>query len=648
MRKILVGILIVSLLMSFLIGFGSISFAQKKYNEAPMLAELVKAGKLPPVEQRLPKNPVVVDTVEEIGKYGGTVRMIHMAPESFVSNYDWFVERLLRISAKDLKTIEPNVIESWKVSRDGREYTLKLREGMRWSDGDPLDTEDIRFWYEDVLMNKDLNPVIWRKVWGYGDKPVECQIIDKYTFKLKFAKPFGTFPLWMSRIETGAGVNSMILPSHALKKYHIKYAKKEDLERLMKEYKYDQWFQLFNRFINDAGPWDATAEPRWPTLQPWFIAERPSPGVIIMERNPYYWKVDKAGNQLPYIDKIRIDLANMPETVNMKIIAGELDYVGQHDVSIAYYPIYKKHEKDGNYRVLLWEGTMTDKYILLPNNTHPDPVMRKLMNNVLFKRALSVAINREEINKVLFFGLAKPSQACVVPWSSYYDEKFAKAYAQYDPALANKLLDSIGLNKRDKEGFRLRPDGKRLSIIITHAGTRVGAATSKFADMIVDYWRAIGIDARQNQVDEQLWWAKVQANELDMWIWHMDRTTDMLFPIDPVWFVPIQQWHGHAPLWEQWYETGGKQGEKPPESVLKLYDIYHKMQETISEKERIRLGKMLLDFQAKNLHVIGIVTDVPVPLVVSNRLRNVPEKGVIGWDTWGISLYHPEQFFIKE
>lgn len=667
MRKLFVWLIAISLVFSVFVGFGTISLAQKvsgpgqynsfaeyekatgkkitKFSEAPMLADLVKAKKLPPVEERLPKNPVIIEPTEEIGKYGGTLRMIHMAPESFVSNYDWWVERALRISARDRKTIEPNVIESWKMSKDGTEFTLKIREGLKWSDGAPVTTEDVRFWYEDILNNKEITPVFPRRPWSHGGKPVKCEIVDKYTFKLKFAKPFGTFPLWLSRIDVG---NSIIVPSHALKKYHIKYAKKEDLEKLMKEYKYEQWFQLFARFSDDAGPWDATKEVNWPTLQPWVVTSYPSPGTVLLERNPFYWKIDTAGNQLPYIDKIRIELANQVETVNMKIIAGELDWVGQHDVSIAYYPIYKKHEKDGNYRVLLWEGTMTDKYVLEINLTHADPVMRKIIQNPLFRRALSLAINREEINNVLYFGLAKPSAATVVPWSAYYEEKFAKAYAQYDPKEANKLLDAMGLSKKDKEGFRLRPDGKRLSIVITHAGTRVGAATAKFADMIVDYWKAVGIDARQNQVDEQLWWAKLQANELDCWIWHMDRTTDMLFPIDPIWFVPIQQWHGHAPLWERWYETQGAQGEKPPENILKLYDIYEKMQETLSEKDRIRLGKMLLDYNARDPQVIGVATDVPVPLVVSNRLRNVPEKGVIGWDTWGVSLYHPEHFFIKE
>jgi peptide/nickel transport system substrate-binding protein len=645
MKKLLVGLVVLSLVLSVFVGFGSISFAQKKYNEAPMLAELVKAGKLPPVDQRLPKNPAVLEPVEKVGKYGGTVRMIRNAPESFISNYDWLVERGLRISHKDRKTIEPNVIESWKISRDGTEFTLKIREGLRWSDGAPVTTEDVRFWYEDVLCNTELTPVFPRQIWSHGGKPVKCEIVDKYTFKLKFAKPFGTFPLWLTRLEMGTNI---IVPSHALKKYHIKYAKKEDLERLMKEYKYDQWFQLFSRFYDDAGIWDATAEARWPTLSPWVIAERPSPGVVVLERNPYYWKVDTEGNQLPYIDKIRTELVNQVETMNMKVISGELDWLGQHDTSIAYYPIYKKHEKDGDYRVLLWEGTMTDKYFLLPNHTHPDPVMRKLICNPLFKRALSLAINRDEINQVLYFGLAKPSAATVVPWSSYYEEKFSKAYAEYNPQEANKLLDSLGLNKRDKDGYRLRPDGKRLSIVITHSGTRVGTATDKFVDMIAGYWRDIGIDAKPNQVDEQLRIARYQANELDMFVWHLDRTTDMLFPIDPIWFIPMLDGWSYGRLWEQWYNTQGKRGERPPEDVLKLYDIYEKMQETTSEKERIRLGRMILDAVARNLYVIGVVTDVPVPLVVSNRLRNVPEKGVIGWDTFGISLYHPEQFFIEK
>jgi peptide/nickel transport system substrate-binding protein len=613
-----------------------------KYNEAPMLAERVKAGQLPPVDERLPANPLVVTGRDAIGKYGGTVRQIHPDPNSFVSNYGWMAERPLGYSDLDLKTLYANSFESWEVNEDATEFTIKLRAGMKWSDGAPLTTEDVRFWYEDFLMNPDLTPTL-EVQYQRGDQPMKIEVIDDYTFKVIFAAPYGDFPARLTRQETPR----FFMPSHYLKQFHAKYRPKEELDAAVKEAGFETWVQLFNSH-NWWVTWAANYEIGYPSLQPWIITERPAPGVLVMERNPYYWKVDEAGNQLPYIDRLTIDLVPNPETITLKIIQGELDYVGPHEVSVARYPLYKEHEPNQNYMVADLVSCMTDRYIILPNHTHKDPVMREIVNHPNWVKALSVAINRDEINENLYFGLAKMGQANVMPGSKYYMEEVSQAWAQYDPDLANKLLDEMGLDKRDAEGYRLRPDGQRLKYHIEHAGIRVGVATAEFAELVTAMWREVGIDASSEELSEQLWWERVQNNEPDLWIWHNDRCTDLLFPIDPSFFMPIQTWHGHATLWSRWYETKGKQGEEPPDYIKERYEIYERMKATPSEDERVELGKKLLKMHAERPLVIGVVLECPAPLIYNKKLRNLPKpKMPIGWDTWCDSVYHPEAYYYE-
>lgn len=611
-----------------------------RYGEAPMLAERVQAGQLPPVDERLPVNPAIVTGRDAIGEYGGNVRQIHLAPESFVSQYGWWAERMLVYSDRDLSTLEPNILESWEPNDDATVFTLTLRQGMKWSDGEPVTTEDVRFWYEDFLMNEDLSPSLNIR-WRHGGERMQLEVIDDTTFRVIFAAPFGDFPHRLTRDHAP----TWLMPSHYLKQFHINYRPQEELEALIQEAGFEQWHQLFNS-RNVARVWSSAGELALPVIFPWLIKEIPSPGTVLLERNPYYWKVDEAGNQLPYLDTIRVDLVNNHENATLKIIQGELDYVGPHDVSIARYPLYKENEAAQSYVVGDYVSCMTDRYILLPNHTHPDLALREVINHPNFVRALSVAMNRDEINESLYFGLATMGQANVVPGGKYYQEEVSQAWAQYDPDLANQLLDEMGLDQRDAEGYRLRPDGERVRIRIEHAGPRVGVATAEFAELVSAFWQEVGIDASSEELQEQLWTARLNANEMDCWIWHNDRCTDLLFPIDPSFFMPIQSWHGHAPLWSQWYETEGRQGEEPPDNIQERYRIYDQMRSTPSEDERVELGKQLLRIHADQPLVIGTVTACPAPLIFNERMRNLPRPGVpVGWDTYGISTYHPEAFF---
>ncbi len=631
-----------------------VEVAPAKYNEAPMLAERVAAGELPPVDERLPVSPAVVGGRDAIGVYGGEVRMIHLDPVWFVENYDLNSERMLHYSDIDLRTIVPNILESWEVTPDGKTYTLHLREGMKWSDGEPLTTEDVRFWWEDVQLNTDLTSApAWQ--FRFGGPNMKVEIIDDTTVKFTYAATFGNFPAHLTRWEVPWQI---IIPAHYFKQFHATYTDKAKLDAMAAEQGVEGWAALFNtKWGWGMGVWqgpDHVAAGGYPVVGPWWIVSRPAEGLFLWERNPYYWKVDLAGNQLPYIDTMRFDYVTNAEAVTLKIVQGELDLVGQHSVTMAEYPLYKENEATSNYVVGDYLSCMSDRYTLFPQHyLADDEVLTEIVNHPNFVKALSVAVDREEINQSLFFGMARMGQISVMPMSKYYKEKYGTAWAQYDPDLANQLLDEMGLDKRDSAGFRLRPDGERLKFNIEHAGERVGPVTDKFTEMIVTQWLEVGIEATTKQIQESLYNERMLAYQVHCGVWHNDRCTDMLFPIEPQWFIPTgSPAQGTAcSAWAVWYQAADRTAEgliEPPDEIKALYDIFDQMTSVVDEDERVRLGQQILDYLADNPLEVGVILECPAPVLANKNMRNLPRPKVpIGWDTYGFSTYHPEAFYYE-
>ncbi|MGA9349411.1 MAG: ABC transporter substrate-binding protein [Anaerolineae bacterium] len=626
----------------------------EKFHEAPMLAERVAAGTLPPLDERLPVNPAVVGGRDAIGVYAGEVRMIHLDPVWFTENYDLNAERMLHYSDLDLHTIVPNIFESWEVSPDGKAYTLHLRQGMKWSDGQPLTTEDIRFWWEDVQLNKDLvSNIPWQ--FRFGGPNMKVEIIDDTTVKFTYAATFGNFPAHLTRWEVPYQI---IMPAHWLKQFHAKYTDKAKLEEQAKELGLEGWAALFNNRTGwGIGVWqgpDYVAAGGYPVIGPWWIVSRPQEGLFLWERNPYYWKVDLAGNQLPYIDTMRYDYVTNAEAVKLKIAQGELDIVGQHSVTMADYPFYKENEAKANFKVGDYLSCMSDRYVFFPQHyLKDDPVLTEIINHPNFVKALSVAIDRDEINQSLFYGMARMGQISPMPVSKYYKEKYGTAWAQYDPDLANQLLDEMGLDKKDASGIRLRKDGQPLKFNIEHAGERVGPVTNKLTEMAVTFWREVGIDATTKQIQENLYGERMQGYQVHCGVWHADRCTDMLLHIQPQWFIPTaDQAQGTAcAAWATWFQAADRTAEgliEPPAEIKKLYDIFDQMTAVVDENERVKLGQQIFDWLADNPLEIGLILECPAPLLFNKNMRNLPRPKVpIGWDTYGLSTYHPEAFFYE-
>ncbi|MGQ9632429.1 MAG: ABC transporter substrate-binding protein [bacterium] len=609
--------------------------AQMKYNEAPMLKELVKAGKLPPVENRLPKEPLVIEPVERIGKYGGTWRRIAVGPGDVFAAHRLVYENLTRWDPMGTKIL-PNIAKSWDVSKDGKVFTFYLREGMKWSDGVPFTADDIVFWYEDVLLNEELTPTFPKWMTAGGAKGVVEKVND-YAIRFKFPNPHGMFMIFITAPD---GLHLADYPKHYLKQLHPKYTPMEKILEQAKKEGFEFWYQLFgSRHGWGAGNWQTVGRPH---LWAWEI-EVPPPSVpAVWKRNPYYWKVDTAGNQLPYIDKIVVDIVQDIQTLNMKVLGGEVDMQTRH-LLWDNYPLFVEGQKKGDYRVFTWPSGVAADYVIALNQNHKDPVMRKLVQDKRFRIALSLAIDRDEINEAQYLGMCTPSQVAPLPTSPYYLEEQAKAYIEYDPARANRLLDEMGLTKRDSEGFRLRPDGKPLVLTIEYAP--VFGSWGPTSELVKSHWEKVGIRTALKEEARPLFYERKEALEHDVGIW--TGSGEFLPVIDPRWFVPVSAESIWAIGYAQWRNTGGKAGEEPPPEVKKVIDLYDEILVTVDEKKKIELFHEILRINKENLWVIGVVTNPPFPVVVKNNFRNVPEKALSDWNVLTPGATQPAQYFIE-
>lgn len=601
------------------------------YNEAPMLKKLVAEGKLPPVEERLPKNPKVVEPIESIGKYGGTAHTSILNIQGWGDDYRLMSQWCgYTQPSADMSTFVPNLGEMIP-SDDYKVWTLKIREGVKWSDGHPHTADDFMFWYEDVLLNKDITPTVraaWRDSAG---EIMKAEKIDTYTIKLSFSTPN---PLFESLFYM---VYEVSWPKHYLKQFHPKYTSKDKLEKLMNEEGYDNWYQLFDAKADQA---QAIAQnPDLPTLAPFKLVKITSDRRI-HERNPYFWKVDSEGNQLPYIDRLEAELASNTEVYNGKIISGEVDFAGFR-TQVKNYPMYKNYEDKGNYRALVWKAAEGTAYNYSLALTHKDPVLREIFQDVRFRRALSLGINRKGINDALFFGEGIPSQGTISEMSPYFKPEYRTAYVEYDVERAKQLLDEMGLDKKNAEGIRLGPDGKPVSFTFEHRENEANPV-----QMIAQDWRELGLNVNTKTISNELMWQRGPSNLMDATAW-VGTSGILMFPSNASNFVPLQASAAniHFNQWSIWYLNDGEKGLEPPENVKQLIEWHTQIVSEPDDEKRMELASKILESQAENLWFFGAVGEVPHIVIANKDLRNIPERGVFGYEATWLDKYDPEQIY---
>jgi len=580
----------------------------------------VQESKLPPVEERLPAEPLVytagaeVPTSDmpeiEIGKYGGVLRIVN--PGSPGGGEWWAISRepLLNQPGFGEPGEKPtgNVLKGFDMSEDAKVFTFYMREGMKWSDGEPVTTEDVRYAYEDVLLNEELTPVFPTWLANSDGTPFELEIVDEYTFRISFKESYALFPYTLSLHWQTWDSGPLIQPSHYMKKFHIKYTPLEKLKPLLEENELgeSEWYRLHSLYSWSGGSLTETRV-GCPTLSAYVLEEMPSAQVAILRRNPYYWKVDAAGNQLPYIDEIRADTVTSVDMLPMKIMGGEVD-LGRQAVSVKEVALYKENETKGGYLVKLLKFHCPIPITF--NYSNPDAAWREIIWDVRFRQALNLAINREEIIDAVYNSFASPSK--ISP-------------SEYDPDKANQLLDSMGLDKRDSEGWRLRPDGKRMEILI-----ETSAPSTDFIPMIellVENWKDIGIYTRMNQVDSTLLTSRIEASETQVVVssW-LDLPVAQGNPYMLDW-VFLNDAAKTSYGFKQWYTTFGKEGMEPSDELKPVFDLYRQMKSSDSIED---IGTYMEEWEKSmydTLFLIVPVEDIMIPLIVSNKLGNVPEDG---------------------
>lgn len=604
--------------------------------QAPSLLAQEEAGQIPPLADRVGE-AMVVRPAEEVGRYGGTWRLVSIGGGNLPHAMQYTRYGGIVRNSYDLNTVIPDMAKSFIQSSDGRVYTFVLREGIKWSNGEPFGMEDIRFYWEDVLLNEDLTPAFpgWLKS---GGTPGEFEVVDDYTFRITFQDPYPTF---LSRLASPNGRLFLLTPAHYLRQFHPNYVSQDELDAKIAEMEFDDWIQLFN------DRWDFWVNPDLPTLAAWMVTTPyGDTDRVILERNPYFWKIDTEGNQLPYIDRVSVSIVSDAEMVTLKVLSGEVDFSGPPcGENISELPLYMDNMEAGGYWVARSYPPAHAIYITF-NQNHSDPVKRQILTDKRFRFACSYAIDREEIIELIFLGQSEPAQIGPLRGRADFHEELWTTAIEYDPDRANQLLDEMGLDKRDSEGFRLGPDGKRVSFtIITYPAVKSWEQTGEIISQ--KHWRNVGLDVSLRVLDRTLWTETWQSAQHDINI----TNTSLGLGIDSNHrWVPIGKGWGtiYGSLWAEWYMTDGAEGEEPPEDVKEMIAIWEEIEVTVDREERLALFEQILDWRAETLYGIGVCPRPPMLVPVTNNTYNVPNQFLNSWSHGIFGPMNPCQFFFKE
>ncbi|WP_289296563.1 ABC transporter substrate-binding protein [uncultured Reyranella sp.] len=605
--------------------------------ETPMFADQVKSGALPPVEKRIPQQPWVVKEFaggDGPGQQGGQINTLIASARDTRLMTVYSYTRL--IVYDDKFKLKPDILESYE-EKDGREFTFRLRAGHKWSDGQPFTTEDFRFFWEDVASNKDLSsggPNVELLVDG---QPPKVEIIDPLTIKYTWEKPNPYF------IESQARAAPLFLfrPAHYLKKFHAKYTPEAEILKSSRGGQ-QSWVAIFRR--NDVMYTNDNID--LPTLNPW-VGTTPSPAQrFVYVRNPYYHRIDEKGQQLPYVDRIIFTVA-ATNLVPAKAGLGEADLQPRY-LNMRDYTFLQKSAQTSGVNVRLWEAGSGSQLALYPNLTASDPEWRKLMRDVRFRRALSLGIDREELNQVVYIGLSTPSNNTIMPRSELFKQEYADKWAQYDPKLANKLLDEVGLTKKDSQGFRLLPDGRPATIVVEHASEET--EDNDALALIADNWKKIGIKMLTKPQTRDNFRLRTASGEAIMTAFAGAVTAAPTPNTSPKEFAPTMLGGLQWSRWGMFVESKGKQGEKCDlDSACKLLDYVKEWESGTTVEDRRKAWHKILASNADEVFSIGTVNGIRQPVVVGPKIRNVPKEGYYAWDPGGyIGLYQPDTFWIAQ
>ena len=610
----------------------------QSFIEPPMFEAEVTAQNMPPVAERLPMRPRVINLGESgrmPGRYGGTLRMLIADQRDIRLAVMYSYARLVTYNTK--LQLEPDILDKVDIA-EGRIFTLHIRPGHRWSDGQPFTSEDFRYFWEDVANNPRLSPggppLQLRPL---GRKP-KFEVIDALTVRYTWDVPN---PGFLPALAAAQPVY-IYMPAHYMRQFHTSYAEKGVLDALIKKEKVRDWGALHERKSRQFRP----ENPALPSLDPWRNTTPLPSEVFVFERNPYYHRVDENGRQLPYIDNLRLSVVSS-QLIPAKVGAGDSDLQARY-LRFDNFTFLKVAEKRNGFLTHLWRRAEGSYIALQPNLNASDPVWRSIVRDVRFRRALSLAVDRRDINQVIFFGLARESAMTVMPESPLYDDVFASSYARFDPLAANRLLDEMGLKKRDFDGIRFLPDGRRAEIIVESAGESMEETDA--LELVVEDARKVGLRLLVHSSHRDVFRRRISGGSTVMSVWPGIDNGLASPDMDPQDLSPTNQNQFNWPMFGQWVETNGKEGQEPDiEGVKELMQLRNQWLASRSTEERRVVWKKMLSIHAEQLYSIGIISGTLQPVVVSQRLRNVPATALYAYEPGGyFGLTMPDSFWFDQ
>lgn len=613
----------------------------QQYQQAPELDALVASGDLPAVAERVGANPRVIVPFEAVGTYGGTYRggMVGGNDRNMLFTHFGY-EGLLSWDADWTGEVIPNIATGYTASEDSKSFTFTLREGMKWSDGSPFTADDIAFFIEDILPDEKLFPTKPGWLTVEGELPT-ISVASPTEFTIGWTKPNGLFIINAASVY---GVQLALLNKAYCSQFMPKYNPEAESQALSAGAA--GWAEhMVARCGVGIEAIERWRNPERPTLEAWRIVDPYVAGAtrVTFERNPYYWKVDTAGNQLPYIDDLSISVNAESQTLLLSVLAGEIDYEVRHTANPTNLPVLAEGMEAGNYYISARESRVGNAMTISVNLNSLDPLKQPIFSTKDFRIALSHALDRQAIIDTLYLGQGTPQQVSPRKGTPFYHEKLASQYLAYDVEEANRLLDAMGLDKRGGNGMRLAPDGSPLVVNVA-AVTALGAMADA-AELFVQYWQAVGIDARFAAMDRTRFYEEKTASQHDIVVWGATSGGIDVF-IDPRDYFPFSTESNFAVEWAKYYIGSG--GQEPPEAVKQQWALYDQIKATSDPDLQAELFQQLLDITADQYYQIGVSTAINNFAVVSNKLGNVPANTPTGWIHPDPGTLNTEQFYFKQ
>ena len=606
--------------------------------DSAFLADRVATGELPELSERLPVNPRVINLASMgrvSGQHGGKIRMligrqkdIRYVPINSYSRLVGYNEKL---------DLVPDILESYSID-EGRIFTFFLREGHKWSDGSELTADDFEYYWNDVVLNTDYlrgGPPESLKV---KNKIARFEKLDKLTVRYSWDDPK---PQFLSRLAAPIP-QTLALPSKYLRQFHASYQSAEKLAALIKENRVDDWIGLHRKMSRQNRP----ENPYLPTLEAWRPTTAPPAEQFIFERNPYFHRVDENGRQLPYIDKMELNVSSA-EIIGAKTATGESD-LQVTGIGLSDYTLMKEAESRFPIKVSLWRRSRGSSIALYPNLNCTDKVWRKLFHDVRMRRAMSLAVNRREINQVIYYGLAHESANTVLPESPLYRPEYASAWSSHDPEQANVLLDELGMQERAANGVRLLPDGRLANITIESTGE--STLETDVLELITDHFRQIGIALFIRSSQRDIFRSRVKGGDVLMSVFGGIDNGLPSADMPPTRFAPTRDDQLQWPVWGIHYMSGKFQGEAPdlPE-VQELGRLLDAWMATTTTEQRAEIWASMLAIHADQVFSIGTVNGAMQPVVRSAKMRNIPDVALLGFEpTSYLGVYMPDTFWLDD